>query len=115
MGKSIVAPQCPIHERWSTDNWFENFYEEITTKYRVDTNKDLKFTADPDAGHGMYWSVYPEQELYDWFLQHDKRMKNKNSRILGFSRYRTNACFNFPIISSVPVEPAVWQLPFRIT
>ncbi len=154
----IVAPQCPINQRWSTDNWFENFYEEVTTKYRIDTNKvyltgvslggsgtwylaikfpdkfaaiapvsgftrhidyiikntdklidipiwafhgkidkvvefedtewminrlkeknkDLKFTADPDVGHGMYWSVYPEQELYDWFLQHDKRMQNKN-------------------------------------
>ena len=153
----IVAPQCPINQRWTTDNWFENFYEEVTTKYRVDSNKiyltgtslggegtwylaikypekfaaiapmsgfthnmdyiiknidklidipiwafhgkvdkvvefedtewminrlkekneDLKFTADPNAGHEMYWSVYPEQELYDWFLQHDKRMKNK--------------------------------------
>ncbi len=154
----IVAPQCPANQRWSTDNWFENFYEEITTKYNVDTNKvyltgvslggsgtwylaikypekfaaiapmsgftrhidyikkntdklidipiwafhgktdkvvefeetewmintlkgkniDLKFTADPDAGHGMYWRVYPEQELYDWFLKYDKRMQNKN-------------------------------------
>jgi len=35
-------------------------------------NKNLKFTTDPDAGHGMYWSVYSEQELYDWFLHHDK-------------------------------------------
>ena len=153
----IVAPQCPINQRWSTDNWFENFYEEIITKYRVDTNKvyltgvslggsgtwylaikypekfaaiapmsgftrhmdyiikntdklidipiwafhgeidkivqfeetewminslegknkDLKFTVNPDAGHGMYWSVYPEQELYDWFLKHDKRLNYK--------------------------------------
>ena len=154
----IVAPQCPINQRWSTDNWFENFYKEITSKYRVDSNKvyltgvslggsgtwylaikypekfaaiapmsgftrhidyimentdklidipiwafhgkkdkvvqfedtewminnlegqnnDLKFTADPEADHGMYWSVYPKQELYDWFLKHDKRMRNKN-------------------------------------
>jgi MORN repeat protein len=33
----IVAPQCPVNHRWSTDNWFEEFYDEITTKYRVDT------------------------------------------------------------------------------
>lgn len=152
----IIAPQCPINQRWSTDNWFENFYEEITTKYRVNTNrvyltgvslggagtwylamkypdkfaaiapmsgftrhidyimkntdklinlpvwafhgkkdkiaefedtewminqlegknKDLKFTADPEAGHGMYWSIYPEQELYDWFLQYNRRMQS---------------------------------------
>jgi pimeloyl-ACP methyl ester carboxylesterase len=154
----IIAPQCPIHQRWSTDNWFENFYKEVTTKYRIDTNKvyltgvslggdgtwylaikypekfaaiaplsgftrhidfvmqntdklidipvwafhgkidkvvqfedtewmisrlegknkDLKFTAEPNAGHWMDWLVYPKQELYDWFLTHDKRMKNKN-------------------------------------
>ena len=35
----MVAPQCPINQRWTTDNWFENFYKEVTTKYRVDTNK----------------------------------------------------------------------------
>lgn len=154
----IVAPQCPINKRWSTDNWFGNFYQEVTTKYRVDTNKvyltgvslggsgtwylaikypekfaaiapmsgftrhidyimkntdklidmpiwafhgkidkvvqfeetewminrligknkDLKFTAEPDAGHWMDRLVYTKQELYDWFLTHDKRMKNKN-------------------------------------
>ncbi len=154
----IVAPQCPINQRWSTDNWFDNFYEEVTTKYRVDTNKvyltgvslggsgtwylaikypekfaaiapmsgftrhidyiikntdklidipiwafhgkidkvvqfedtellinklegknrDLKFTAEPDLGHWIDWLVYPKQELYDWFLKYDKRMRNKN-------------------------------------
>jgi len=151
----IVAPQCPINKRWSTDNWFDNFYKELTKKYRVDTNKvyltgvslggsgtwylaikypgkfaaiapisgftrhmdyimkntdklidipiwafhgkidkvvqfeetewiinklegknkDLKFTAEPAVGHWIDWLVYPKQELYDWFLTHDKRMK----------------------------------------
>ncbi len=151
----IVAPQCPINQRWSTDNWFENFYKEVTTKYRIDTNKiyltgvslggagtwylaikypekfaaiapmsgftrhmnyimkntdklfgipiwafhgkidkvvqfedtewminklkgenkDLKFTAEPDVGHWIDWLVYPEQELYDWFLKYDKRSR----------------------------------------
>jgi pimeloyl-ACP methyl ester carboxylesterase len=154
----IVAPQCPLGSRWSTDDWFENFYNEITTKYNVDTdkvyltgvslggagtwylaikypdkfaaiapmsgftshieylnknidklvdmpiwafhgkidkvvqfeetervalrlegkNKNLKFTAEPDVGHWMEWLVYPEEELYDWFLKHDRRMKAKN-------------------------------------
>ncbi len=153
----IVAPQCPVNKRWSTDNWFENFYREITTKYRVDINKvyltgvslggsgtwylaikypekfaaiapmsgftrhidyimkntdklidmpiwafhgkldrvvhfeetewivnrligknkDLKFTAEPNAGHSMDWLVYPKQELYDWFLTHDKRIEKQ--------------------------------------
>ena len=148
----IVAPQCPINQRWSTDNWFDNFYEEINTKFRIDTNrvyltglslgasgtwylamkypekfaaiapmsgftrhiefiknntdkladmpiwayhgkldkvaefedtewlvnrlkeknKKVKFTIIPDGGHGIHWFEYRKQELYDWFLQHNK-------------------------------------------
>jgi len=154
----IISPQCPHFIRWSTDNWFDNFYEEITTKYRIDKNKiyltgfslggdgtwylaakypdkfaaiapmsgftshtdyldnnidklidmpiwafhgkidnvvpfeeteriikkleeknkDLKFSIEPEIGHWIHWLVYPKQELYDWFLKHDKRMINKN-------------------------------------
>ena len=154
----IVAPQCPLNHRWSTDNWFENFYNEITTKFRVDTNrvyltgvslggagtwylaikypdkfaaiapmsgfsshikyiydnvdslkkmpiwafhgkkdlvaqyedtermidklkgqnKNLKLTAPVDKGHELHWFIYPEQELYNWFLTNDKRMRNEN-------------------------------------
>ena len=154
----IISPQCPEHIRWSTDNWFENFYKEVTAKYRIDTNrvyltglslggsgtwylavkypdkfaaiapmsgftshmdyidenidrlvdmpiwafhgkidnvvpfeeterminklkgknKDLKFSIEPEVGHWIHWLVYPNQELYDWFLKHDNRLKNKN-------------------------------------
>jgi pimeloyl-ACP methyl ester carboxylesterase len=154
----MVAPQCPEHIRWSTDNWFESFYNEIITKYRIDTdkiyltgvslggsgtwyiaikyserfaaiapmsgftshldyidtnidklidmpiwafhgkmdnvvpfeeterivkslegkNRDLRFTVEPNVGHWIDWLVYPNQELYDWFLKHDKRLKNNN-------------------------------------
>jgi pimeloyl-ACP methyl ester carboxylesterase len=154
----IIAPQCPEHIRFSTENWFEDFFKEITEKYRIDTNrvyltgfslggagtwylaakypdkfaaiapmsgftshldfidnsidhltdipiwafhgkidtvvpfeeteqiikkldgknKDLRFSVEPEAGHWINWLVYPNQELYDWFLKHDKRLKNKN-------------------------------------
>ncbi len=153
----IVAPQCPLNHRWSTDNWFENFYSEVTTRFRVDTNrvyltglslggagtwylaikypqkfaaiapisgfschiqyiydnverlnnmpvwafhgkkdlvaqyedtermmdrlkenKHLKHTSPEDKGHELHWFVYPEQELYDWFLLHDKRERVKH-------------------------------------
>jgi hypothetical protein len=154
----IISPQCPEFIRWSTDNWFDSFYNEITTKYRIDTNKiyltgcslggdgtwylaakypdkfaaiapmsgftshtdyldnnidklndipvwafhgktdnvvpfeeteriikklegknkDLKFSVEPEVGHWINWLVYPNQELYDWFLKYDKRLKNKN-------------------------------------
>ena len=58
----VVAPQCPIHQRWSTDNWFENFYEEITTKYRVDTNK-VYLTGVSLGGDGTWYLAikYPEK------------------------------------------------------
>ena len=154
----IVAPQCPLNHRWSTDHWFENFYKEITTKFRVDTNrvyltgvslggagtwylaikypekfaaiapvsgfsshikylydnidrlsnipiwafhgkkdlvvqyeetermiqrlksqnKHLIHTTPVDKGHELLWSIYPEKELYDWFLIHDKSGRNED-------------------------------------
>ncbi len=154
----IIAPQCPEHIRWSTDNWFENLYKEVNDKFRIDTNrvyltgfslggagtwyiaakypekfaaiapmsgftshmdyidnninrligmpiwafhgkidivvpfeeterivkkfegknKDLKFSIELKAGHWINWLVYPNQELYDWFLRYDKRSKKKN-------------------------------------
>lgn len=154
----IIAPQCPEHIRWSTDNWFKNLYKEVNYKFRIDTNrvyltgfslggagtwyiaakypekfaaiapmsgftshmdyidnninklidmpiwafhgkidivvpfeeterivkklegknKDLKFSVEPEAGHWINWLVYPNQELYDWFLKYDKRLKTKN-------------------------------------
>lgn len=160
----VVAPQCPLHLRWSTDNWFDNFYKEIITKYRIDTNRvyltgvslggsgtwyiatkypekfaaiapisgftrdndyiinntdnlinipiwafhgksdkvvhfedtewivnslegknrDLKFTAEPEVGHWVDWLVYPGQDLYDWFLKHDKRFNWKNHTSVKF-------------------------------
>jgi predicted esterase len=35
----VIAPQCPIDKRWETDEWFDIFYDEITTRYRIDTNR----------------------------------------------------------------------------
>lgn len=155
----IIAPQCPEHIRFSTENWFENLFKEILVKYRIDKNRvyltgvslggsgtwyiaakypdkfaaiapmsgftshldfidnnidklkdipiwafhgkidvvvpfeeteriikrldgknnDLKFTIEPQVGHWINWLIYPHQELYDWFLKHDKRLKNKNN------------------------------------
>lgn len=149
----VAAPQCPALLRWSTDDWFETFYDEVTAKYRVDKNrvyltgmslggegtwhlaakypdrfaaiapitgftsrttfidknlknlaglpvwafhgerdlvvpveetrrmieqlKDrnprLRFTIEPEAGHWIHWSVYPGDELYEWFLKYNKK------------------------------------------
>jgi len=58
----IIAPQCPINHRWTTDNWFENFYKELTTKYRVDTNK-VYLTGTSLGGEGTWYLAikYPEK------------------------------------------------------
>lgn len=145
----IASPQCPALLRWSTDNWFENFFHELKSKYRIDTNRvyltgeslggagtwclaekypdifaaiapicgftshidaiyknieklneipiwafhgaidksvpveetdriieklngknpHLKYTRMPDVGHWVAWLVYPEKDLYSWFLK----------------------------------------------
>jgi dipeptidyl aminopeptidase/acylaminoacyl peptidase len=58
----VVAPQCPLNQRWSSDNWFENFYEEITTKYRVDTDR-VYLTGVSLGGSGTWYLAmkYPEK------------------------------------------------------
>ena len=149
----IISPQCPEHIRWSTENWFENFFDEVIMRFRIDTNRvyltglslggagtwylaakypekfaaiapvsgftgnmdfidenieklkeipiwafhgridvvvpfeeteriirklegknsAVKFSAEPMVGHWIHWLVYPGQELYDWFLKHEKQ------------------------------------------
>jgi hypothetical protein len=149
----IISPQCPEHIRWSTENWFEDFFDEVIMRYRIDTNRvyltglslggagtwylaakypekfaaiapisgftsnmdfidenldkvteipvwafhgkidivvpfeeteriinklegknsEVKFSAEPLVGHWIHWLVYPGQELYDWFLKHEKQ------------------------------------------
>lgn len=151
----IVAPQCPKHIRWSTENWFESFYLDLIQKYNIDTNRvyltgaslggsgtwylaikypekfaaiapmsgftshtdeiqenfnrlqkmpvwafhgkldtnvpyeetyklvnqlmkinnNVKFTSEPEVGHWIHHLVYPETELYKWFLENDKISK----------------------------------------
>jgi len=35
-------------------------------------NMNIKFTTMPDVGHWISWLVYPDQEIYDWFLKHSR-------------------------------------------
>lgn len=83
----IVAPQCPTHKRWSTDNWFLNFYEEIAAKYRVDTNR-VYLTGVSLGGAGTWYLAikYPEKFAaiapMSGFTHHiDYIMKNANNLI----------------------------------
>ncbi len=50
----VVAPQCPKHLRWSTENWFENFYSDLIKKYRMDTNR-VYLTGASLGGSGTWY------------------------------------------------------------
>lgn len=83
----IITPQCPINQRWSTDNWFENFYKEITTKYRIDTNK-IYLTGVSLGGSGTWYLAMKHHEKFaaiapmSGFTRHmDYIMKNTDKLI----------------------------------
>jgi predicted esterase len=50
----VIAPQCPIDKRWETDDWFDVFYSEITTRYRIDTNR-IYLTGLSLGGSGTWY------------------------------------------------------------
>jgi pimeloyl-ACP methyl ester carboxylesterase len=57
----MLAPQSPEHLRWSTDDWFENFYKEATARYRIDA--DRVYLTGPSLGGSGTWYIaarYPE-------------------------------------------------------
>jgi len=58
----IFAPQCPEHLRWSTENWFENFYREIRAEFRIDTNR-IYLTGLSLGGSGTWYlaAKYPDR------------------------------------------------------
>lgn len=58
----IISPLCPLHLRWSTDDWFENCYQEITEKYRIDTTR-IYLTGMSLGGSGTWYlaAKYPEK------------------------------------------------------
>jgi predicted peptidase len=58
----MLAPQSPGHLRWSTDDWFENFFKEVTARYRIDTER--VYLIGPSLGGSGTWYIaarYPER------------------------------------------------------
>jgi pimeloyl-ACP methyl ester carboxylesterase len=58
----MLAPQCPAHLRWSTDDWFENFYREAAARYRFDA--DRVYLTGPSLGGSGTWYLatrYPDR------------------------------------------------------
>ncbi len=57
----MLAPQSPEHLRWSTDDWFENFYRDVSGRYRIDA--DRVYLTGPSLGGSGTWYIavrYPE-------------------------------------------------------
>jgi predicted peptidase len=58
----MVAPQCPPHLRWSTEDWFENFYKDVMATYRIDA--DRVYLTGPSLGGSGTWYLaahFPEK------------------------------------------------------
>lgn len=57
----IAAPQCPEHLRWSTEDWFESFFRDVTSRCRIDL--DRIYLTGPSLGGSGTWYLaarYPE-------------------------------------------------------
>jgi hypothetical protein len=50
----VIVPQCPVDKRWETDEWFDTLYSEITTRYRIDTNR-ICLTGHSLGGSGTWY------------------------------------------------------------
>lgn len=49
----MVAPQCPEGRYWSTENWFDSLYNEVTSNYRIDKSR-VYVTGISMGGYGTY-------------------------------------------------------------
>ncbi len=59
----IASPQCPDGKFWSTDNWFDSLYTDLTTKYRIDT-KRVYLTGISMGGYGTWQTAVDHPEKF---------------------------------------------------
>jgi predicted peptidase len=58
----IASPQCPDKKYWTTEDWFDSLYSDLSTKYRIDTTR-IYVTGISEGGFGT-WQVamdYPDR------------------------------------------------------
>lgn len=58
----IASPQCPENKYWTTENWFDSLYSDLTSKYRIDTDR-IYITGISNGGFGT-WQIamdYPDR------------------------------------------------------
>ena len=62
---------------WAFHGELDNVVPIEETDYLINRlskfNNQVEYTRGKAVGHSILWLVYPENELYDWFLKHDKR------------------------------------------
>jgi hypothetical protein len=58
----IISPLGPLHLRFSTNDWFPDFFREITGKYRIDTTR-IYLTGHSLGGNGTWYlaAKYPDR------------------------------------------------------
>lgn len=71
ISKLVDTPIWAFHGKIDNVVPFEET-ERIVKKLEA-KNNHLKFTVEPDVGHWMHWLIYPDQDLYDWFLKYSKK------------------------------------------
>ena len=71
--KLLDMPVWAFHGKLDTVVPFEE--TERIVRRLEGKNRNLRFSAEPDLGHGIHWQVYPGQEIYDWLLRHDRRSR----------------------------------------
>lgn len=59
----IASPQCPEGKYWSTDNWLDSLYTELTTHYRIDL-KRVYLTGVSMGGYGTWQTAVARPDLF---------------------------------------------------
>lgn len=57
----VISPQCPSNKNWTVGTWFDSFYKELKTKYKIDPSR-VYLTGMSLGGFGTWdlASRYPD-------------------------------------------------------
>lgn len=57
----VISPQCPSNLDWASENWFLSTFEDVITKYRINTNR-VYLTGLSLGGKGTWYIAeqYPD-------------------------------------------------------
>lgn len=59
----IASPQCPDGKFWSTDNWLDSLYADLTTHYRIDP-KRIYLTGISMGGYGAWQTAIDHPDMF---------------------------------------------------